>query len=231
MLYALGAWSELEMLQDVETFILHIVQPRLDHIDTWEISLADLLKWGEWVKERAALALSEDAPRVPGEAQCRWCLAQATCQALYDYTAKLIGVEFDDVEALESPGTMSERQLREVLEAAPMVRAWLSAVEDHVFALLNDGAEFKGYKLVEGRSLRKWADERKAEEVLIDALGDAAYEVQLLSPAKAEKALGKKRKGILDDLITKPNGKPTLAPENDKRPAIHSVLDQFQTIQ
>ena len=222
-------FSELDGIQDVKRFVLHIVQPRLDHIDSWETSTRDLLQWGEWVRERALLALEEDAPRVPGEKQCRWCRAQATCQALYEHTAQIIGREFDDMDALENPGQMSDGQIRLVLENADLIKAWIDAVQTHVFERLMEGGEFTGYKLVEGRSNRVWADETAATGVLIDALGDAAWEKKLLSPAKAEKALGKK-KTMLAGMIFKPAGKPALAPEQDKRPAYNDTANLFETI-
>lgn len=229
-LYAIGAYSEVEMLQEVKRITLHIVQPRLDHIDTWSITPKALMQWAEWVKDRAALALTEDAPRVPGEVQCKWCRAQGNCQALYDYTAKIVGNQFDDLTDTDT-GSMSEARLREVMEAAPLIRSFLSAVEDHVFGLVAEGGEFKGYKLVEGRSLRKWSDEEAVAQVLAEALGENAWEKNLLSPAKAEKALGKARKALIEGLVVKPAGKPTLVPATDKRPAIQqAVVEQFETL-
>ncbi|MFA6718365.1 MAG: DUF2800 domain-containing protein [Prevotella sp.] len=226
MIYGLGAWSEYEMLTDIENVVLHIVQPRLDHIDTWEISISSLLSWGEWVKDRAALALSEDAPRFPGEAQCQWCKAKATCKALYDYTSKIVGAQFDDMDALESPDKLSDRKLREVLEGSNVIKSWLDAVEKHVFNLMLDGKQFKGFKLVEGRSVRKWVDIDKTKVILENLLGDKAFEHKLLSPAKAEKALGKNKKAV-ESLIIKPSGKPAMVPETDKRPKLENVEDQF----
>ena len=228
-LYALGVYSELNGLFDVDKFVLHIVQPRLDHIESWETSVRDLLHWGEWVRERALLALSEDAPRNPGEKQCRWCKAQATCAALYEHTAQIIGRDFDDMEALENPGQMSDGQIRLVLENADLIKSWLTAVETSVFERLMEGGEFKGYKLVEGRSNRQWADETEATSLLVETLGDAAFERKLLSVAKAEKALGKK-KTILNGMVLKPAGKPTLAREEDKRPAFGDTASMFETL-
>jgi hypothetical protein len=230
MLYGLGAYAERAMLDDIQTVALHIIQPRRDHIDTWSISVPDLLAWGEWVRERAALAMQPDAPRVPGDAQCRWCRAAGSCAALHDHTAAVIGREFDDLDRADL-GSMTEEQTRIILENAPLIRAYLSAVEDRVHALLLGGGEFPGWKLVEGRSIRKWSDVGAAESALVDAVGDAAWEKSLLSPAKAEKMLGKK-KVILKDLIEKPAGKPTLAPEADKRPALgQAICEKFETVE
>jgi hypothetical protein len=228
-LYALGVYSELSALVDIQKFVLHIVQPRLDNIDAWETSTRDLLRWGEWVRERALLALSDDAPRCPGAKQCKWCKAQATCAALFEHTSQIIGRDFDDIEALENPGQMSDGQIRLVLENSDLIKAWLDAVQTHVFERLMEGGEFKGYKLVEGRSNRSWADETAATSLLVETLGDAAWERKLLTPAKAEKVLGKK-KTILESMIFKPAGKPTLAPEQDKRPALHETANMFEAL-
>src|SRR6056297_758862 len=180
MLYAIGAYSEVEMLHDIKKIIMHVVQPRLDHIDVWETTPEALLSWGQWVQERANLALSDDAPFCPGETQCRFCLAQGTCKALYDYSVKVIGQEFEDLSD-SIPGKLPEAKIREVLENAGLIRGWLNAVEDHVFNMLNEGQTFKGYKLVEGRSLRKWKDEEQTAKLLEKELGDRAYEKKILS--------------------------------------------------
>lgn len=228
-LYALGVFSELDGLADVDRFVLHIVQPRIDNIESWETSTRDLLEWGAWVRERALLALTDDAPRIPGDKQCRWCKAQATCPALFDMTARIIGKDFDDMDAMEDPSTMSDGQIKTVLDHADLIKSWLDAVHTHVFERLVGGGEFKGYKLVEGRSNRAWADETAATSILVETLGDAAWERKLLSPAKAEKVLGKK-KTMLEGMIFKPAGKPALAPEQDKRPAFNETANLFETI-
>ena len=230
MLYALGAYSQVEMLRKINRIYLHIVQPRLDHIDVWDISVEEILQWAEWVHERAVLAMRDDAPRTPGEKQCQWCRAKGDCQALYEYTTEIIGKEFDDLCEMNT-GNMIEADVRKVLEAAPLIRAFLSAVEDHVYQLLSNGRPFDGYKLVEGRSLRKWNNEQEAAEKLETVLGDDAWERSLLSPARAEKALGKKRKDVLDGLVVKPAGKPTLVPASDKRSAIQqNLIEQFKQL-
>lgn len=229
MIYGLGAWSEYEMLMDVENVVLHIVQPRLDHTDTWGISVLPLLSWGEWVKDRAALAISEDAPCFPGEAQCQWCKAKATCKALYEYTTKIISAKFDDLDELETPNKLSNGKLREVIEGSKVIKSWLDAVEKYAFNLMMDGQQFKGFKLVEGRSVRKWLDIDKTKVILKDLLGDGAYEHKLLTPAKAQKALGKNKKAV-EGLILKPKGKPTMVPETDKRPKLENVEDQFDKL-
>lgn len=225
MLYGLGAYQEYGPFADIETVHIHIVQPRKDHIDDWRIGVLPLIEWAEWVSERADLALSDNARRVPAEAQCRFCRAAATCPALLEYTHKVVGKEFDALDA----DRLSDAELRAVLDAKPLITRFLSAVEDHVIGCLSSGKGFPGYKLVAGRSIRQWCDDASAEQALIGLLGDEAYERKLLSVAKAEKVLGKEKSVELVDLITKPEGKPTLAPASDKRASISINPDDFDS--
>lgn len=230
MLYALGAYTHFEMIQDIKEVNLHVIQPRLDHIDVWTISVEDLLRWAGWVRERAEIAMRDDAPRTPGEKQCQWCRAKGDCQALYEHTTNIIGQNFEDLSEMNT-GNMSDADVRKVLENASLIKAFLSAVEDHVFDMLSNGQPFDGFKLVEGRSLRKWHDEKQAAEKLEEILGEDAWERSLLSPAKAEKALGKKRRDVLSELVNKPAGKPTLVPASDKRSTIQQdLVKQFKQL-
>jgi len=229
MLYGLGAYVEYAAFAEIETVCISIVQPRLDHISEWSIDVPALIQWAEWVSERAQTALQPNAPRHPGEKQCQFCKAKAVCPALRDYTHAIVSRDFDDLDGLAPANTLTDDQLRQTLDAKRLIESWLSAVETHVKDRLDAGESFPGYKLVAGRSQRRWADEQQAESALTEILGEAAHEKSLLSPAKAEKALGKKRAAELSDLIVKPSGKPTLAPESDKRQAIDVTTDDFSS--
>lgn len=228
MLYALGAYSEYACIQEINTVRMSIVQPRRDHIDEWEISVSDLLKWAAWVSEQAELALSDAAPRSPGEKQCQFCAAKATCPALEAYTRKIIGGDFDN---LDDPDTLPDERVSAALAAKKLIVDWLDAVELHVADRLESGKGFPGFKLVAGRSLRQWGDESKAEEVLTNLVGEDAFTRKLVSPAQAEKILGKAKAADIADLIVKPEGRPTIAPESDKRPAINLTNDDFDCLQ
>lgn len=231
MLYALGTYAEYGWVSEFDYIDIAIVQPRLDHISEWTISVKDLLKWAEWVSQRAEIALSKDAERVPGEKQCRFCKAKPTCKALMKYTEDIIMAEFDDLENIPSPDKLTDAQLRLVLEQKSMIEGWLSSVEASVRERLEAGQHFEGFKLVEGRSLRIWGNETQAAEVLSETLGvDVAFKSTLISPAQAEKALKKDQRKLLDDLVVKPSGKPTLVPESDKRPAINLIDDDFDDV-
>lgn len=228
MLYALGAYAENSWIGDIHTARISIVQPRLDHISEWEISIDALLRWAEWAKQRAEETAEDDAPRVPGEKQCRFCRAKASCQSLSDMTEAVILSEFDDLDNMAKANTLSDAQMRVALEAKPLIESWLSAIESLVKGRLSDGGTFGGYKLVEGRSNRRWVNERDAETKLVELLDDKAFAPRkIISPAQAEKALGKKRASDVADLIVKPSGAPTLARETDPRPALGVSENDF----
>lgn len=229
MLYALGAYSDFNLVYEFDTVVIHIYQPRTNNFSTWEISVIDLLEWAETVvRPKAEEALTPDAPRTPGDKQCQWCKVKATCPALYNHTNDIIVAEFDNIEdTLPSPSKLTPDQLRVVMDNKKLVESWLQAVEDHVRHQVESGEGFIGYKLVAGRSLRKFGDDVEAEKRLVELLGDDAYEHKLLTVAKAEKALGAKRKKEIDDLIIKPEGKPALVPESDRRPSIMDCSGDF----
>lgn len=231
MLYALGAYNELGFIYSAKSVVSHIVQPRLDHVSVWEISAADLLAWGEEVKEHAAAALKPGAKRQPGEKQCRFCSAKAVCPALLKMVEDTIGADLASMSELTPPTELSAAQLGAVLSNRALITGWMEAVAKLVTHRMTSGGTFPGWKLVEGRSLRQWSDESEAERLLVAELGEKAYERKLISPAKAEKAMGKKRAAILADVVVKPLGSPTLAPESDPRPPFGAVTaDDFDDL-
>lgn len=229
-LYALGAINEYGHICDIEKIQCVIVQPRLDHISEWDLSYDTLMLFAAKVSQAAELASQPNAERYPGEKQCQWCRAKATCPALKDYTEQALLVQFDDISpaTLAPVDRLTDAQLAQALAAKKLISGWLDAVEEQVTAKLLNGETFPGYKLVEGRSLRQWADEQHAQAVLSKHyIDDLLYKKTFISPAQAEKLVGKKELHILDDLIVKPAGKPTLAPADDKRPAIGATINDF----
>lgn len=225
MLYGLGAYESFSVFEDdFNTVKIHIYQPRIHNFSEWEISIKDLLAWGEWVKERAQLALSDNAPRVPGEKQCKWCKAKATCKALADYTNTLITAEFDDLTPSVDADKLNDDQLANVLAHKSLIIEWLNSVEHHALEKLEQGEKVPGFKLVAGRSIRKWSD--NAEQILADQLGEKTYSKKLIGIGDAEKLIGKKQ--LEEMAITiKPEGKPTIVPESDKRKPLSNVSEMF----
>jgi len=229
ILYMLGAIED--ELIETHTFRFHIVQPRLDHIDTYTLTRAQLLELGEWIRERAALALAPDAERTPGEDQCKWCKAKATCPALNKLTEEVLMTDLDAMNTT-NPDRLTQDQLQRAMSAKKLIVSWLDAVEDHISeTIYNENCDsFAGHKLVEGRSLRQWRNDAEAEKRLTALLGDEAFERKLLSVAKAEKTLGKKRTAEIADLVEKPQGKPTLVPVDDPRPSfVKESADAFDS--
>jgi hypothetical protein len=231
MLYALGAYEDYGMIYDIDTIVIAIVQPRLDHIDEWEISVTDLLEWAETVKQQARLCLTDDAPRVPGEKQCTFCKFKPRCPEQKKVTEQALMVMFDDVSpaTVQNVDALTDEHLAKVMLHKKLIEGWLSSVEKHITDRLQQGESFDGYKLVEGRSLRQWQDEEQAQKVLSGSGydEDKLYTKKFVSVAQAEKLVGKKNRELISDCIIKPPGKPTLAPESDKRPAINITKDDF----
>ena len=231
MLYALGAYTLTEATHDIKTIKIVIVQPRLDHISEWVIGTDGLLKFGEYARERAEATREDNAPRTPGESICRWCKVKANCGALAKRTEDAMMGDFDDLDNVPNPDTLTDDQLRFALENKGLIESWLTAVQASVLAKLESGHGFPGFKMVEGRSVRKWDD--IDDSTVARALGEfdvEAYAKKLITPTQAEKALGAKHKGAIADLIIKPKGKPTLAPESDKRPALNTSPGDFDVV-
>lgn len=227
--YALGTYQGLTQDQKgkIKSVLMVIHQPRLDNVSEWEISITDLLRRGEAIGQAAESALSDDAPLRAGESQCRWCPISAMCPEQMRLAQEALSCDFDNISGITPVNLLSDSQLRVVLDSKATIIAWLGAVEKLVSERLGDGGTFEGYKLVEGRSLRAWEDEDHAAQVLELTLGQDAYAKKLLSPAQAEKALGKELSKGIQDFIVKPTGKPTLAPESDKRPSIQITVADF----
>jgi hypothetical protein len=226
-MYALGMYNELMFLDAFDSVRIHIVQPRLSNFSYWDISIKDLVKFGKWVAERAELALSDNAPRVPGEKQCQWCAAKDNCKALYDFTSDIISADFDDLDNID-PNIMTHEHKKRLLDCQSLIESFLSANKDSVYNDLLEGKKFKGYKIVEGRANRKWIDE--AEDILFKKLGVQAHKKTLIGLGVAEKLLSKKQ---VDELTIKPTGAPTLVPESDKRKAmsIINIEDEFEDLE
>jgi hypothetical protein len=231
MLYALGAYAEFSFVADFDTVRISIVQPRLDSISEWEISATDLLKFGETARQAAEATQDPNAKRIPGEKQCRFCKAKATCPALYKLTADTIMVDFEQIDHPPQLSKLTDDQLRTVLENKPLIEAWMGSVEQIISRRLIDGGKFDGFKLVEGRTVRKWSDEDRAGETLVDLVGESStYTKKVISPAQAEKLLGKKDKGLIADIIVSPRGAVKLAKQSDPRPAITPAIGDFDAL-
>jgi hypothetical protein len=222
-LYALGALSQFGCLYEVNTVRMTIVQPRLDSISTDEMAVEELVDWGEkMVKPIADLAFKGEGEFKAG-GHCRFCRVRATCRARAEMNMKLACYDFKE------PPLLTDEEIVEVLDAADEYMKWISDLQGYALdQAVNNGKKWPGYKLVEGRSYRRYKDQGKVAEALIAAgyKEDEIYEKVLLGITKMERAVGRKEfNELLAGLIEKPPGKAKLAPESDKRPAVKSTAE------
>lgn len=221
MLYGLGALSEFDLLYDIRFVRMSIHQPRIDNFSTWEIDAEALKRWGtEYLKPRAALAFEGKGDFVPGD-HCRFCRASACCRALAKQNLEIAKLDFAPAD------TLSDLDLADVLSRSEDIRRWLSSVEDYALCqAVENGKHWQGFKLVEGRSNRTYSD----SDAVAERLRAAGYPEEilftrnLLTITALEKAIGKKAVAdTVGELIIKPQGKPTLVPETDKRPPLDRI--------
>ena len=232
MLYALGAYAEVNHIAEIKNVVITIVQPRLDHISEWSISIEDLLRWAEYATQRAEATQEDDAPRNAGEKQCRFCKAKHNCGELFRHTEKILMTEFDNINGLPNVDNMTDEQMGSVIAAKALIDGWISAISTHVTDRLEAGAGFTGYKLVEGRSTRRWYDDESAQFRLRELMGaKKSVTTKVISPTQAQKILGAKRKNEIAEMIVKPAGKPTLVPDSDNRLAINVTVDDFGVVE
>lgn len=232
MLYALGSWEKFNLLFDFSKVVLTIHQPFRDHVDVFEITVDALLEWADTVVQPAAkLALSEDAPRVAGEKQCQFCKAKSRCREYANRALEVVADDFANISTMEikQVGDLSDEEIAAILEKIGLARSFLKSIEETATATIMEGKDIPNFKLVAGRSIRAWRDKAEAETAIRKKLKVVqAYKKELISPTQAEKLLGKGHP-LIEDLTVKPEGKPTLAPVTDKRPALvfNTVEDDF----
>ena len=228
MLYALGTLRRYELLYGVDKVRMAIYQPRLGNVSEWEIEVPVLKDWAKnYLAPRAAMAFKGEGDFVPGD-HCRFCRAKALCKALAEKNIEAAKHEFDEV------GLMTDEEVAAVLAEAEGIKTWITSVEDYALKAALEGKTFQGFKLVEGRSVRKYADEGKVAETL---LGYGYKEDQIYKPKELktitamEKTLTKKTfNELLGGLVVKPAGKPTLVPETDSRPEWSSAEADFKEV-
>lgn len=226
-LYALGAYTEYSFLYPIERVKMTIIQPRLDQISEDEMTIEELLAWGESIKPIAQKAYNGEGDFVPGD-HCRFCRARATCRARKEYYDQL-----EDFKRMKPP-LISNEEVGQILERARGLAKWVAELEEYALAECLKGNEIPGWKAVEGRSSRQYVNQDEAFAVLKAAGIDEAllYERRPLSVAQVEKVLGKAEyRKLLEEpgLVKVEPGKPTLVPASDKREAITrpSAADDF----
>ena len=214
MLYALGALNDYGLAYDVEKVRMHIYQPRINNISTYETTVSDLIAWGEeTVKPTAEQAAKGKGKHSPGE-HCRFCPHAGRCRELTKLCTEYVGKM--RIECL------APWEVADVLQMEPTITLWLKRVKEQALTTMLDGGEIPGYKVVAGRGSRNWADELEvAAELEKHGISRDQYtETKILSVAQMEKALGKKRfSELIGGHVLSVAGSPTIATIIDKRPA------------
>lgn len=228
MLYALGALSTYGVLYDIKEVSMTIFQPRRENISTWTISVEELYQWAEdVVKPTAQLASQGKGDFKPGS-HCTFCKAKVQCRARADANLKLAQMEFKKSSLLE------DSEIEEVLAVINDLTKWAGEVQAYALDMaVNRGKEWNGYKLVSGRSVRKYANDEQVAKAALDNGYEDIYKKSLIGLTEMTKLMGKKKfDEILGELIIKPQGKPSLVPISDKRKAlvISSIEDEFSVV-
>lgn len=227
MIYAAGVMALYDCLYDFDTVALHIVQPRLDHVSTWELTTEELADWMEnTVKPAAKEAWEGQGEQNAGE-WCKFCKAKPKCKA-HAQNMKKLDERYQRMYGM----LLTDQQISELLPELPSLMDWAKEVQEFALDQALKGTCYKGYKVVEGVSRRQITDENKVAE----ALQNAGFEYKsimtqpkLQTITKLEKLVGKKDfEEIAGVWVVKPQGKPTLVPESDKRPAIGVVTNDFK---
>ena len=227
-LYALGALQIYGMLYDIKEVDMTIFQPRRENISTWTMTVEDLKEWGEKVlKPTAEMAFKGEGEYHPGE-WCTFCRAAVRCRARAQEKLKLAESEF------KAPPLLTDAEIEEILTVIPDLTKWANDVVAYATdAAVNHGKQWDGFKIVEGRSVRKFRDEKEVAEAAKSAGYEDIYKQSLISLTEMEKLMGKQGfKEILGDLVYKAPGKLTLVPDTDKRPAVNvtNANDEFNVI-
>ena len=216
MLYALGALRLFDYLYDIEDVSMTIFQPRRENISTWTISVDDLHNWAEnTLKPKADLAFKGEGEYSPGS-WCQFCKAAVKCRARAEAKLELAKFEF------AQPPLLSDEEIEEILGKLDDLTKWANEITAYAQeAAVRHGKQWRGFKLVESRTSRKYSDEDAAARAAAAAGYHDIYKKSLIPITEMEKLMGKQTfKEVLGGLIVKPQGHPTLVPASDRRPAL-----------
>lgn len=222
MCYALGALDTYDGIYDIESVEMTIFQPRRDNVSTFTISKEELLKWAEeFLAPTAQLAYNGEGEYHAGD-HCQFCKVKATCRERAAYNMELAAYDF------EEPATLDDSEIADILPRIDDLVAWANDIKEYALQQAMSGTEYKGFKVVEGRSIRKYTDDA-AVAATVENAGYDPYERKVLGITAMTSLLGKKKfEELLGGMITKPPGKPTLVPDSDKRPALNTAKDDFK---
>lgn len=219
--YALGALDTFGDLYDIRRIKLSIYQPRRENVDTFEMKVEDLLRWADDILSPIAkLAFTGDGEFCAGD-HCVFCKVKATCRARADYNMELTKYEF------EKPAMLNDEEIASILPMIDSLVSWATDIKEFALQQALSGTVYEGYKVVEGRSNRKYSDETAVARIVQEA-GYDPFEKKLLGVTAMQRQLGKKRfQELLGGLLYKPPGKPVLVPTSDSRPEMNTAANDF----
>ena len=221
MLYALGALEIFDGIYDIDTVRMTIYQPRKSNISVYEMDKADLYEWANSeLTQKAQLAYEGQGSFSCGE-WCRFCKAKAECRERAEATLALARYEF------QTPALLADEEIADILGKVDALTSWATDVKEYALQQAVSGTVFPGWKLVEGRSNRKYTSEA-AVAAAVESIGFDPYEKKLLGITAMQKLLGKSRfEEILSPYIEKPQGRPALVRSSDKRPEWNTAKNDF----
>jgi len=221
-MYALGALHLFESIYDIQTVRMTIFQPRRDNVSTAEISAEELLSWADEVLIPAAILAAKGEGDYRAGKHCQFCRIKATCRKRAEYNLQLAQYDF------AVPDTLADDEISMILDRAETFIGWINDIKDYALEQAISGKQYPGFKVVEGRSNRRYTNDDAVAAVVLDA-GYDPYERKLMGVTAMTKLLGKKKfDTLLGTLIEKPKGKPTMVPVSDKRPAWNSATEEFK---
>lgn len=222
MCYALGALELFDGIYDISTVQMTIFQPRRNNISSYSIQKEELLKWAQDELAPTAKLAYEGGGEFKAGDHCTFCKVKATCRKRAEHNLELAKYDF------EMPALLDELEIAAILPKIDDLISWGNDIKDYALQMAQSGTHYDGWKLVEGRSNRKYTDDAAVVATVKEA-GYDPYEQKLLGVTAMSSLLGKKKfEELLSGLIHKPPGKPALVPESDKRPAMNTAANDFK---
>ena len=228
MIYGLGVLEMADALYDIETVRMTIFQPRLSNVSTWSTTPTDLKRWGNDVLRPAGAQALIGAGEFAAGSWCRFCRARNQCRARAESYLALAKMDF------RQPALLTDTEIAEIIGKADELSKW--AADVYAFAqdeAINNGKEWPGFKVVEGRSTRRYTSEADVVKAATEAGYQDIYKKTLIGIGEMEKLMGKEQfRSILGQYVTKPHGKLTLVPESDRREAVscNTAMNDFMEV-
>lgn len=224
MCYALGALRLLDGIYDIDSVSMSIFQPRREHVSTFVMDKAELLAWAEKVLAPTAEFASRGEGEFKAGEHCRFCNVKATCRRRAEYNLELARYDF------AMPDSLTDDEIEAVLAKTASLVSWAGDVADYALQQALSGRKWRDWKVVEGRSVRKYTDDEAVAEK-VKAAGYDPYDYKVLGVTAMTKLLGRKKfEELLGGLVQKPQGRPTLVPISDKRPAMNTAANDFNDV-